>query len=123
MTLDELITALEAADQERVVPYGFAHPHSFRGYYHELAFEPARDVKVGRMLADARSALGATYEGWKGGFYTMDGSSTVWIAREGESVDDPLTSLTLAAMLADHATLPTAVVAALRITLGVPDAG
>ncbi|MFC9490722.1 hypothetical protein ACFTZM_32240, partial [Streptomyces hydrogenans] len=65
MPLGELITALEAADPDLVLPDGFTHPHSYRGYYHELAFEPAHNATVGEMLADARSALGTTYTGWK----------------------------------------------------------
>lgn len=61
MTLDELIAALDAADPDLVLPDGFTNPHSYRGYYEQLAFEPAQDVRVADMLADAREALGTTY--------------------------------------------------------------
>lgn len=84
LTLGDLIAALEAADPAQRVPLGFTEPHSYRGYYDELAFEVTADVTVGAMLADARSALGATYQGWKGGDYPMDADTPVWLVeREG----------------------------------------
>lgn len=88
MTLGELIAALEealeTADPEMVVPVGFANPHSYRGYYDELAFEPAVGVTVGSMLACAKGALGSTYTGWKGGDYVMQEWTNVWLSRRGE---------------------------------------
>ena len=83
MTLEELITALEAHDPAKVVSRGFAKPHSYRGDYCDLAFEPAANVTVGSMLADARSALGATFQGYKGGDYTMDEYTDCWLAEYG----------------------------------------
>ncbi len=83
MTLDQLISALEAAPQDLLVPIGFACPHSYRGYYKDLAFEPKVDTTVGEMLACARSALGQTFEGYKGGEYTMRGHTDVWFAHQG----------------------------------------
>lgn len=85
MSLDELIAALERLDPELVVPFGFHNPHSYRGYYDELAFEPAENVTVGSMLDASRSALGTTYEGWKGGDFTMRGYTTCWLAEEGHT--------------------------------------
>jgi hypothetical protein len=35
------------------------------------------------MLADARSALGATFHGWKGGEYTMAEYTDCWLAVAG----------------------------------------
>lgn len=83
MDLGELIAALEAADLGLTVPDGFRFPHSYRGYYAELAFEPARDVTVAQMLGAAREALGSTYEGWKGGDFTMTATTPCWVAVEG----------------------------------------
>ncbi|MFE4658132.1 hypothetical protein ACFRFJ_15785 [Streptomyces hydrogenans] len=100
MTLEELITTLEAADPTLVLPYGFTNPHSYRGYYHELAFEPATDITVGSMLADARSALGTTYTGWKGGTFTMQGYTDCWLAQEGSAGGETLGLLLLNLMLA-----------------------
>jgi hypothetical protein len=98
MTLGELIALLEARDPEQVVPLGFGNPHSYRGYYHELGFEPVRNVTVGAMLASARSALGSTYEGYKGGEYTMSDHTYCWLAEwgsEGETLGRTLLSYML----------------------------
>lgn len=83
MYLDELIERLERADQTRVVPIGFANPHSYRGVYAHLAFEPARDVTVASMLACARGALGQTFTGYKGGEYEMGPYTPVILAEHG----------------------------------------
>lgn len=100
LDLGELITTLEAADPDKVVPFGFDNPHSYRGYYHDLAFEIATDVTVAAMLADARSALHATYEGWKGGDYTMDEDSDVWLVWERGDCGETLGRVLLHLMLA-----------------------
>lgn len=84
MRLGELIEALEALPRDREVEAGFARPHSYRGYYYHLAFEPERDTTVGAMLDAARSANAETFTGWKGGDYTMDPAVRVYLAHEGE---------------------------------------
>lgn len=83
MNLNDLIATLEAADPALILPDGFHSPHSYRGYYDELAFEPASDISVGDMLSSARRAKGETYEGWKGGEYKMTGWTECWLAEEG----------------------------------------
>jgi len=85
MTLGELIEFLEARDPERAVPVGFAKPHSYRGYYSELAFEPAKDVTVGSMLSCARDSLGHTFTGYKGGEYKMGEYTDVYLANYGDT--------------------------------------
>lgn len=98
MTLSELIKALEAADQTRVVPRGFSNPHSYRGYYQDLAFEAASNITVAEMLAAARGALGQTFEGYKGGEYKMGEYTEVWLAAYGccgESIGPTLLSYML----------------------------
>lgn len=109
MTLDELIVALEAADPALVLPLGFSNPHSYRGDYMDLAFEPTANVTVGAMLADARSARGTTYQGYKGGDNTMDGWTDCWLAEEGssanaETIGAVLLTLLLTAGQLDEAT-------------------
>lgn len=99
MVLNELITALAAEDPGTLVPNGFGNPHSWRGSYYELAFEPESNVTVADMLEAARSADGATYTGWKGGDFTMNGNSDCYLAVEG-SCGDELTPALLAVMLA-----------------------
>lgn len=101
MVLDELISALEAAPQDKMLPLGFGHPDSYRGIYADLMFCPLADVTVAQMLADARGALGATYQGWKGGDYTMSGYTDCWLAYRGhgggELIGPVLLSLLLSA--------------------------
>ncbi|GAA4225994.1 hypothetical protein GCM10022254_09420 [Actinomadura meridiana] len=100
MNLGELIATLEAADPNLVVPNGFNSPHSYRGYYNELAFEPASNITVAAMLDSARSALGTEYEGYKGGNYTMTEYTDCWLALWGclgETLGPTLLRLMLAA--------------------------
>jgi len=69
-----------------VLRLGFYGPHSYRGYYHDVAFEIAEDITVGEVLSAAKEALGSTYQGWKGGDYTMKDYTETWlVAREGET--------------------------------------
>ena len=84
MTLGELIERLEQADPNLIVPMGFASPHSYRGYYDELAFEPRANILVSDMLAAAKDAMGSTYIGYKGGEYQMCEWTECWLAKWGE---------------------------------------
>lgn len=98
MILEDLIKALAAADQRLILPDGFHRPHSHRADYSDLAFEPAQDISVADMLAAAKSADGATFEGWKGGDYEMDGDSDCYIAERG-TCGEPITGRLLKYML------------------------
>lgn len=84
MYLKDIIAALEAADPTHIAEFGFGAPKSYRGYYEDVAFEPERNVSVGSMLEHARSALGATFQGYKGGQYTMHEYTDCWIASYGD---------------------------------------
>lgn len=116
MILDDLIKALEAADPDKVVPIGFENPHSWRGNYAELAFEPAANVTVRSMLEAAWEAEGTTYEGWKGGDYTMSLLSDVHLAERGD-IGEPIGPLLLRYMLGAP---PQPATAYLVAVLGVP---
>ncbi len=85
MRLGKLIEALEAADPEHVAPLGFGAPMSFRGYYEDVAFEPAKNVTVASMLKNAKDALGATFKGYKGGEFKMHEYTDCWICEYGTS--------------------------------------
>lgn len=84
MTLGDLIAYLKKEDKEKVVPKGFNNPHSYRGYYDELAFEPAENITVGEMLKAAEGALGQTFTGYKGGEYTMGEYTEIHLANYGD---------------------------------------
>jgi hypothetical protein len=102
MQLGEVIAVLEAevaAYRDRALPLGYANQHSYRGYDECLAFETAENVTTGQMLAEARTALGTTYGGWKGGEYTMDAYTDCYLAERGccgEELSAPLLRLMLA---------------------------
>ena len=100
MTLSELIERLEKADPNTVVRNGFSTAHSYRGYYEDLAFEPATDVTVEHMLTCAKAALGKTYCGWKGGEFLMNDHTTVWLAEHGRT-GEAIVPLLLSYMLND----------------------
>lgn len=85
MHLRELIDELSGLNPETIVKYGFGEPMSWRGDYYELAFEPVKDTTIGSMLEYANSALGSTYEGYKGGEFTMHENSEVYIASYGST--------------------------------------
>lgn len=103
MQLSELIEELKKHDPNKIVEKGFHNPHSYRGYYSELAFEPAANVKVGLMLQLAKDALNQTFEGYKGGDFTMKEHSDVYIANWGDCGEEIGHSL-LEYMLADEST-------------------
>lgn len=99
MMLGELIEALEAADQDLVLPDGFNNPHSYRGFYEDLAFEPAKDVSVRDMRLAAQYALNSTFQGWKGGNFTMNQFTDCWLANEGSGSGETIGALFLQLML------------------------
>ena len=65
MHLKELIEWLEKQDPKATVKDGFGSPHSDRGYYEDLGFDPVEETTFGEMLAHAKSAMGATFTGWR----------------------------------------------------------
>jgi hypothetical protein len=86
--LEEIISTFEALDRDRVLPIGLCRPHSYRGYYCDLAFEVAYNVTVGEVVDMLRGCVGATFEGYKGGDYTMNGYSDCYISQYGSSAGD-----------------------------------
>lgn len=104
--LMELIERLEKEDPKKTLARGFDNPHSYRGYYDQLAFEPCEGpITVGRLLQFARSALGATYQGWKGGDFTMGPYTDCHLAEVGHTGEE-LGPTLLGYMLRDVAKEP-----------------
>lgn len=97
-SLGDLIDRLER-EPDHEVPVGFDNPHSYRGYYEQLAFEPRANTTVGAMLTAARSADGATFTGWKGGKYVMDRDTECWISYRGMAGADKLGEMLVEFML------------------------
>jgi len=88
--LKDLIDWLEQQDPELTVPYGFGEPNSYRGYYEDCAFTPRENVTFGEMLNHAKSALGKTFIGYKGGEYKMTEYTDCWIAEYGSTESDQI---------------------------------
>lgn len=99
MNLGDIITTLEAANPDQVVHHGFHNPHSYRGDYYDLAFEPTHNITVAEMLEAARSAVGATYQGYKGGDFKMTASDWCWLSEEGSASGETISPLLLEFML------------------------
>ena len=83
-SLNDLIDRLEELPQDMPILLGEAH--SYRGYYIDLAFAPLYDTEtrtVKEALKEALLAHGKTFEGYKGGEFTMEGDTPVWYSHYG----------------------------------------
>lgn len=85
MTLGEYIDALTAADQSKLCTIGFSNPHSYRGFYYELAFEPVENITVAEMLAVANGCVSMYFQGYKGGEFRMGIYTNCWVAEWGST--------------------------------------
>lgn len=76
---------------------GLGRPHSFRGYYSDLALEP-KDTPgtVAELLSDLTAVHNRELTGYKGGEYLMDSDTPLWVAFYGTSSDIAITGLDLA---------------------------
>ncbi|MCP4539870.1 MAG: hypothetical protein GY832_22250 [Chloroflexi bacterium] len=77
--LRHVLTQLQTSGRS-VMEYGLTAAHSYRGYYHDIAFGPARNITISAMLQEVEHSIDATFEGYKGGDYTMWEESHVWVA-------------------------------------------
>lgn len=88
LTLGAAIKAAEALPPSTVVRFngggGPTDEHSYRGYYSDLAFETGEPTTAEAFLAMCKKALGATYEGYKGGDFVMDARTPLWRAAYGD---------------------------------------
>ncbi len=108
LSLGELISQLSSIDMSdnpgikfnfgKMVPWCLS---SWRGAYHELAIEPLELQQWLRMpinkgkdsykrlakdfLEGLKSAVGKTFEGYKGGEYVMFEEAPLWVANWGEA--------------------------------------
>ena len=83
MTLGKLIAALESMPPDSHVD-GIDSPHSYRGYYSDLAFEPRHEkTTVSELLQTCRDTMGQVFEGYKGGDFVMGALTPLWVANYG----------------------------------------
>jgi len=102
LTLGELIEKLKNANQYALVECSNGiipgKPHSYRGYYSDLAFEleePEVDfesatqdsLEVLKFLAICEEILDTTLEGYKGGDFVMDAKTPLWLSAWGDASD------------------------------------
>jgi len=81
-SLNDLIDRLEQLPQDMPILLGEAE--SYRGYYMDLAFVPLDEPRtVKEALDEAEDAHGKTFEGYKGGEFTMEGDTPVWYSHNG----------------------------------------
>lgn len=86
MTLGGLIDRLAALPADLEIE-GFGEPHSYRGYYSDLAFERTDKTAAGVVLAMCRDCMGGVFQGYKGGDFQMGRNTPVWIASYGSCGD------------------------------------
>jgi len=83
LTLGKLITALASLPQDGQIA-NLREPHSYRGYYEDLAFEQEEGTRtVGELLTDCKNAMGQVFHGYKGGDFVMGALTPVWVASWG----------------------------------------
>lgn len=104
-TLGRLIKDLEALPagaEVLIAPYDLypTYFHSYRGYYRDLSLsyelvpQVSKTIKtVGELLAKAKECVGKTLAGWKGGAYTMDENTPIWLSRDGQITEVRLSRL------------------------------
>ncbi|MEM6668575.1 MAG: hypothetical protein AAF661_05095 [Pseudomonadota bacterium] len=92
LTLGQLIHQLSAlTEAQKDLPVvtaeglGIERPRSYRGYYEDLAFCPSEPRTGSEVLSSAESALGSTYEGYKGGNYVMTAKTSLWVSDWGNA--------------------------------------
>jgi hypothetical protein len=88
LTLGRLIEQLFTLDPARRME-GVGNPHSYRGYYCDLAFELLLEpyTTVGQFHAAATGAMGQVFVGYKGGDFVMGAKTPLWIASYGNTGD------------------------------------
>lgn len=94
MTLGQYICYLESCraqlSPETTLPIGLGAPHSWRGAYEELAFEPIANMPLQDMINQAKGALGKKFTGYKGGEFLMTSQTPIHIDYYGQWSDGGL---------------------------------
>ena len=94
MTLGELISVLAGIITTQKIHGLAAELESYRGYYSDLAIYPSDgECTVGELLSRCRKAMGACFEGYKGGGYCMTADTPMWVASYGICSDNRLMGL------------------------------
>lgn len=88
LTVGEAIKVLRSIPNDTAIVPGISYPHSYRGYYSDLAFEPAGEsITAGELLGMFLSVMGKSLVGYKGGNFIMGETTPVWVAHYGACGD------------------------------------
>jgi hypothetical protein len=94
-TLGEVILLLKMQPQENIVKIDFLRESidlnpegvdSYRGYYEDLSLDyqiESTEKTVKELLVIFENAIGKTFQGYKGGDFTMNSKTLVWVAQYG----------------------------------------
>lgn len=58
---------------------------SYRGYYDQLAIEPDGQTTAGDLATALSEAIGESFQGYKGGDYSMSRNTPVWLSHYGDA--------------------------------------
>lgn len=100
LTLGALHAALQEANPDALVlldggDTSPSDPDSYRGYYSDLAFECVQPLrKVSELLVDVSDAIGATFQGYKGGDFTMHADTPLWVSHYGHASGTAMVAIT-----------------------------
>lgn len=88
LSLGDLIANLGASPEDKPVFLdaggSVGRPHSYRGYYEDLALRPTENIiKAGGLLSECKAVLGRTLEGYKGGDFLMEEDTPMWVSDYG----------------------------------------
>ena len=86
--LGEMIEVLKELPAEYRISPGLCEPHSYRGYYNCLAFEPCEETTAGELLKLAEACNGETFTGYKGGDFNMHKGTRLYVAEYGRCGDE-----------------------------------
>lgn len=81
----------------------FMSPHSYRGWYNELAFEYCDfPLTVSAIKQSVCRAYMEVFTGWKGGEYTYDDKTPIHLSRQGDTNDEEGCDFTELVFAMDH---------------------
>ena len=102
VTVGILINKLEKVEDKSknvVFDFGYFRPdelNSYRGYYQDLAISYSDESKsptVEEFLELLREAIGTDFTGYKGGKFTINEDSMVWVAQWGNNTNVALSGV------------------------------
>ena len=89
MKLSEVKAAFDALENNGFVfTDGFITPHAYRGDYHQVAFQPAKNISLAEIKCHLYSALNDTFMGYHSGFYEYDENTPVNLSLNGVCNND-----------------------------------